>query len=97
MGLIPVEALIEAAMPRGHSVLKDLSGLLCENPYFAGDALSRADLHLAPQVEFFTHTPEWKVLGEPYPNLVAWLGRMEARPSMQATTGERAGQMALAA
>jgi glutathione S-transferase len=34
-------------------------------------------------------TPEWSVLGAPHPNLVAWLSRMEARPSMQATTWER--------
>jgi glutathione S-transferase len=29
------------------------------------------------------------VLGAPRPNLGAWLSRMEARPSMQATTWER--------
>jgi glutathione S-transferase len=97
MGLTPDEALIEAAMPRAHMVFQELSRLLGDGPYFAGDAVSLADLHLAPQVEFFTYTPEWKVLGEPYPNLVAWLARMEARPSMQATTWERVGQMAQAA
>jgi len=97
MGLTPDEAAIEAAMPRAHMVFQELSRLLGDRPYFAGDTLSLADLHLAPQVEFFTHTPEWKVLGEPYPNLVAWLARMEARPSMRATTWERVGQMAQAA
>ncbi len=97
MGLTPDEAAIEAAMPRAHMVFQELSRLLGDRLYFAGDALSLADLHLAPQIEFFTHTPEWKVLGEPYPNLVAWLARMEARPSMQATTWERVGQMAQAA
>ena len=74
-----------------------LARLLDDKPYFAGDAISLADLHLAPQIEFFTHTPEWKVLGQPYPNLVAWQARMEAKPSMKATTWERVGQMVQAA
>jgi glutathione S-transferase len=97
MGLTPDEAVIEAAMPRAHMVFKELSRLLGSKPYFAGDALSLADLHLAPHVEFLTHTPEWKVLGEPYPNLVAWQARMNDRPSMKSTTWERVGQMAQAA
>lgn len=97
MGITPDEAAIEAVMPRAHMVFQELSRLLGDKPYFAGDALSLADLHLAPQVEFFTHTPEWRLLGEPYPNLVAWLARMDARPSMQATTWERVGRMAQAA
>ena len=97
MGLTPDEAAIEAAMPRAHMVFHELSRLLGGQPYFAGDAISLADLHLAPQVEFLTHTPEWKMLGEPYPKLVAWVARMEARPCMQATTWERVGQMAQAA
>jgi glutathione S-transferase len=37
------------------------------------------------------------VLSPPHPNLVAWLARMEARPSMQATTWERVAEMAKAA
>lgn len=97
MGLTTDEAAIEAVMPRAHTVFQELSRLLGDRPYFAGEGLSLADLHLAPQLEFFTHTPEWKVLGEPYPNLVAWLDRMNARPSMLATTWERVGQMAKAA
>jgi len=97
MGLTPDEAAIEAAMPRAHMVFRELARLLGDKPYFAGDALSLADLHLAPHVEFLSHTPEWKMLGEPHPNLVAWQARMDARPSMQATTWERVGQMAHAA
>jgi len=33
----------------------------------------------------------------PHPNLLAWLKRMEARPSMQATTWERVSELAKAA
>jgi len=52
---------------------------------------------LAPAVEFFTLVPEWSVLGAPHANLVAWIARMQARPSMQATTWERMSELVKAA
>ena len=97
MGLVPDEAAIAAAMPKARTVFSELARLLGEQPYFAGDGISLADLMVAPAVEFFTHTPEWSELGVPHPNLVAWLSRMEARPSMQATTWDRVSEMAKAA
>jgi glutathione S-transferase len=97
MGLTPDEAAIEAAMPQAHVVFKELVRLLGEQPYFAGDTVSLADLLIAPQIDFFTQTPEWLVLGAPHANLVAWLARMAARPSLTATTWERVIEMAQAA
>jgi len=97
MGLAPDEAAIEAAMPRARAVFAELARLLGEQHYFAGEAISLADLLVAPQIGFFTQTPEWSVLGVPHPNLVAWLARMEARPSLKATTWERVSEMAKAA
>jgi glutathione S-transferase len=97
MGLKPDEAAIEAAMPQARAVFGELARLLGEQPWLAGETLSLADLLVAPQIGFFTQTPEWSVLGAPHPNLVAWLARMEARPSMTATTWERVSEMAKAA
>jgi glutathione S-transferase len=97
MGLKPDEAAIEAAMPKARVVFAELARLLGEQPYFAGETVSLADFLLAPAIGFFTQTPEWSVLGEPQANLVAWLARMEARPSLQATTWERVSAMAKAA
>ena len=97
MGLKPDEAAIEAVMPKARTVFQELARLLGEQPYFAGEAVSLADLLVAPQIEFFTLTPEWAVLGAPHANLVAWLARMEARPSLKATTWERVSEMAKAA
>jgi glutathione S-transferase len=97
MGLVPDEAAIAAAMPKARTVFGELARLLGGQPYFAGDTMSLADLMVAPAVEFFTHTPEWSELGAPHGNLVAWLSRMEARPSMKATTWERVTEMAQAA
>jgi glutathione S-transferase len=97
MGLVPDEAAIEAAMPKARAVFQELARLLSEQPFFAGDAVSLADLLVAPQLGFFTQTPEWSVLVAPHPNLVAWLARMEVRPSLKATTWERVSEMAQAA
>ena len=97
LGLAPDEAAIDAAMPAARVVFAELSRLLGEQPYLAGDGISLADLIVAPHVAFFTATPEWAELGAPRHNLVAWLARMEARPGMQATTWERVNEMAKAA
>jgi glutathione S-transferase len=97
MGLPADEKAIEAAMPKARTVFSELARLLGEQEFFAGDSLSLADLLVAPGVSFFTLTPEWAELGAPHPNLVAWLKRMESRPSMQATTWERVSELAKAA
>jgi glutathione S-transferase len=97
MGLAPDEAAIEAAMPKAHTVFTELARLLGEQRHFTGDAVSLADLLIAPQLVFFTQTPEWSGLSAPHANLVAWLARMEARPSFQATTWDRVAEMAKAA
>ena len=54
MGLTPDEEAIKAAMPKAQTVFDELAKLLGEQPYFAGDTLSLADLLLAPAVDFFT-------------------------------------------
>ena len=97
MGLTPDEAVIKAAMPKAHAVFDELARLLGAQPYFAGEALSLADLMLAPAVEFFTIIPEWSALGAPHANLVSWMKRMQEQPSMKATTWERVSELARAA
>lgn len=97
MGLTPDEAAIETAMPQGHAVFEELSRLLGQSDYFAGPNLTLADLMVAPQIDFLTQTPEWRELGAPRANLVAWLARMNARPSFKATTWEQVAAMAQAA
>jgi glutathione S-transferase len=97
MGLEPDEAAIEAAMPKARRVFAELARLLGEQPYFAGDAVSLADLLVAPQIDFMAPTPEWSELGVINVNLAAWLTRMQARPSFVATSWERVSEMAKAA
>ena len=47
----------EAAMPKARSVFEELAPLLGEQPFFASEAISLADLLVAPQLAFFRMTP----------------------------------------
>src|SRR5258705_8999986 len=51
-----------AAMQMSWLALDDVVPLLGEQPFFAGEAISLADLLVAPQLAFFRMTPEWEVL-----------------------------------
>jgi glutathione S-transferase len=97
LGLTTDEAAVAQAMPKAHAVFQELSRLLGESRYFAGDGLTLADLMIAPQLDFFTETPEWVSLTAQASNLVQWLARMNERASMNQTTWERVAQMAAAA
>jgi glutathione S-transferase len=92
-GLTADEAAIAASMPRARLVFAGLEQELGARPYFAGDAVSLADLLLAPQLDFMRDTPEWTVLTASTPALSRWLERMNARPSLAATTWERVAAM----
>jgi len=51
---------------------------------------------VAPQLALSAKTSEWATLAADARNLVAWLERMNERPSMKATTWEKAAEMARA-
>ena len=89
LGLTPDEAVIEAAMPKARHAFDQLARELGERRYFTGDQVTLADMLLACQVDFFRDLPEWTPLAGGHPNLIAWLERMSARPSMMATSWER--------
>ena len=97
MGLDADEDAIAAAMPKAHLVFGELSRLLDRGPYFVGESITLADVILAPQLDFFVATPEWEPLTANSPTIRQWLDRMNARPSMRATTWERVAAMAKAA
>jgi glutathione S-transferase len=96
MGLVPDETAIAAAMPKAHLVFDALARELGEAAYFGGDSVSLADLMIAPQLDFFTGTPEWPLLIANNSNLVRWMERMNGRPSMRSTTWDRVAAMAQA-
>jgi glutathione S-transferase len=84
MGLAADEAVVAAALPATEICLKALDGVLAGNPFFAGDALSLADLLLAPQLHMLAGAPEVRdmLAGT---HLLDWLQRMMMHPSMVAT------------
>lgn len=88
MGQNPDEEAIDAAMPKAHVVFNELSRLLGDGAFFVGESITLADLILAPQLDFLAATPEWDPLTAHSPNIRQWLDRMNARPSMRATTWE---------
>jgi glutathione S-transferase len=97
LGGTPDEAAIAAAVPQAAQVIDELSRLLGDQAFMAGDALSLADLQLGPQLSMLAETPEWASLSERHPNLLAWLSRIEARPSFGHTTWDRLAERAEAA
>lgn len=97
MGGVPDEGAIAEAMPKAETVIAELSRLLGEQPYFAGEQFSLADLHLGTQISMLADTPEWARLASLASNIDRWLKRVEARPSFRATTWEAVAQRAAAA
>ncbi len=97
LGLTPDETAIAAAMPKARTVFTELSALLGRQPFLVGEAFTLADVLLAPQLDFLSATPEWAVLTADTPHLCAWLERVRARPSLEATTWERVAARAAAA
>jgi glutathione S-transferase len=63
----------------------------------AGEALTIADLMLAPHLTMFAETAEGAPMLQPYSNIRSWVERMNARPSMMATTWDRLHALARAA
>jgi len=97
MGLVPDEAAIAAAIPKAHVVFNEISRLLGQKTYLAGEEMTLADILVAPQFDFLALTPEWKPLTATTPNLVSWLQRVNERASFEATTWERVADLAKAA
>jgi glutathione S-transferase len=85
MGLTPDEAAIAAAVPDTRHCIAVLDRLAGDGPFLTGSQLTIADLLVAPQMDFLALTPEGAEALKTAPRLTAWLERMRARPSMQAT------------
>jgi glutathione S-transferase len=91
------EAEIAAAIPNARNCIGEIARLLDGHPWMAGEALSLADLLLAPQLSMFAQAPEGAELLTQHENLRGWLARIEARPSMVATAWDRLLERAAAA
>jgi glutathione S-transferase len=89
LGLPVDESKIEASIPRAKVCVAEIARLLGDQPFLVGDAVSIADLLMAPHLSFFAETPESAAILEPHRVLKAWISRMNARRSLQDTTTEK--------
>lgn len=94
LGLPVDESKIKSFVPRAHTCLAEISRLLQEQDFLAGDSISIADLLLAPHLAFFAQAPEGGEILNRYPALEAWLDRMSSRPSFMRTTPEKLAAIA---
>jgi glutathione S-transferase len=87
-GMEPDEQKVADSLPLGRTCVGALEDILGAKPYFAGDAVSLADLFAYGHFEFLAQTPEGAdmLAGSP---LLGWMERMAARPSVQNTTWDR--------
>jgi glutathione S-transferase len=83
------EEEVMQAIPNARICIAEIARLLDGRPWMAGDKLSLADLLLAPHLSMFAQAPEGAQILQEHGNLNRWLARIEARPSMQATTWDR--------
>lgn len=96
LGLPVDEAKIQESIPRATLCVAEIARLMGDNDYLAGGAVSIADLQMAPHLSILAETAEGRDMLAPHPNLRAWIGRMEARPSMRNTTWDRLASLAMA-
>ena len=97
LGLPVDEARIAASIPKARVCIDEIARLLGDQPYLVGEAVSIADLFLAPHLLIFQRTAEGAPMIEGQPKLAAWIERMNTRPSMAATSPDRIAEQARAA
>lgn len=67
----------EEVIARAHTLLKVMDAELARSPFLAGAEPTIADVS---NYSYIAHAPEGNVSLEPYPNVRAWLQRIEALP-----------------
>jgi len=94
-GMEPDEQKVADSLPLARICVAALEDILAAKPYFAGEAVSLADLFAYGHFEFLAQTPEGAdmLAGSP---LLGWMERMAARPSVQNTSWERLEETAAA-
>jgi len=83
------EDAIARAVPNTRICIAEIGRLLDGHPWIAGDAISLADLLLAPHLSMLAQAPEGAQMLREHENLTRWLACIESRPSMAATTWDK--------
>ncbi len=77
--------VVRKAVPAMRQSLRALEDLAADDAWLCGDAISLADLHLAPIFHFFAETPEGRRILPTLPKLGLWWSVMRERDCMQRT------------
>ena len=94
-GMPADEEAVAKALPMARTCVAALEDILGGNAYFAGEAVSLADLCAIAHLDFFAQTPEGAdiMAGSP---LLGWVERMNERPSVRNTTWDRLAEVVAA-
>ncbi|RFB78030.1 glutathione S-transferase family protein [Methylovirgula sp. 4M-Z18] len=84
-GAVSDEAKITSGLAKAKRVLDVLEDLLSDYAWLAGPALSLADLHFYPMIDYFCAAGEGRALVAAHPKLEAWRRRCADRESIKAT------------
>jgi glutathione S-transferase len=79
------EEAVTKALPRARLCISEISRLMGDEPYLAGDRISLADLMAIPLLYFFGRLPEGEAPLSEHANIRPWMRRMEERQSFQVT------------
>ena len=79
-GMEPDEEAIAAMRPAIEEGLAVAEGALTERDFLSGEAVSLADLFLAPILSYFAAAPEGEAILPRHPNLLRWMERMARVP-----------------
>jgi glutathione S-transferase len=82
LGRIPDEGMIAEGLSRSRTVLAAIESLAGANAVLVGQALSLADLHLAPMMAYFTAAEEGSRMLADYPKLSGWWEALRERESL---------------
>jgi glutathione S-transferase len=85
LGLPVDETAVAAALPRARLSVSEISRLMGDDPYLAGERVSLADLMAIPLFYYFGKLPEGEAPLAEHPNIRPWMRRMEERQSFQVT------------
>ena len=78
-GLASDETRFAQALAKSQTCLAALDAIMEDGPWLAGEALSLADLHGAPMIDYFRQAPEGLAMLSGFPRLAAWWEAMADR------------------
>jgi glutathione S-transferase len=85
-GFLPVPAEMQQQyLDKTREVVPIFERQLGKTRYLAGDAMTAADLFLAPLLFYFPDIPQLRAIADAAPNCARWAREMSARPSALAT------------